>query len=490
MTARHMLPILAAAPQEAPVSDFEYKRDGKNVTLTQYTGNTSELVIPEKIDKLTVTELGENLFKGNTDLTRVSIPDTVTKIGKTAFESCSNLGSVKMSKSIETIGQGCFSGCRRLKEISFPKRIQTRGWAAFLGSDSLDTLITDDGAQLLRIGADAREYTVHASVQEIAPSAFHFNNRIERVAFEKGTIRICDVAFRGCRNLESVTLPQTLENIQDGVFSQCLSLTEVVFTGGCPKTGQDLFKESPNVTVYYNPSASGWKPDSDGKWAKYGVPLRPLDKAKLAALKLPPAKPAAPAPAVAAAPSHLVPAAAFTSPPPGIQPPANGMPAAEFDALYAEKLPQFPPALQKLRAIFTNETAKIDLDRVRGHAAALEDYAVNLDKLPVLFAQRADLDGVKAADAAKELAYKGEVPAGGIRPELAALSATYARRCAAADAKAADAVVALTSKYTNALNASLRDLLLKKDIQTAELYKLEIDAADRARHAAQTGKSN
>ena len=172
------------------------------------------------------------------------------------------------------------------------------------------------------------------------------------------------------------------------------------------------------------------------------MPLRPLDKARLVALKQPPA----------AAPQSSI---------------ANPMPAAEFDALYAEKLPQFPPALQKLRAIFTNETARIDLDRVRGHAAALEDYAANLGKLPALFAQRADLDGVKAADAAKELTYKGEVAPGGIRPELAALSATYAKRCAAADAKAADAVVALVGKYTNALNASLRDLLMKKDIQTA-----------------------
>ena len=43
----------------------------------------------------------------------------------------------------------------------------------------------------------------------------------------------------------------------------------------------------------------------------------------------------------------------------------------------------------------------------------------------------------------------------------------------------------LVGKYINALNANVRDLLMKKDIPTAELYKLEADAADRARHAAQ-----
>ena len=40
----------------------------------------------------------------------------------------------------------------------------------------------------------------------------------------------------------------------------------------------------------------------------------------------------------------------------------------------------------------------------------------------------------------------------------------------------------------NALNANLRDLLLKNDLQTAEFYKLEVDAAGRVRSASQTGQ--
>ena len=496
MTARRMLPILAAvalaawgalaAPAEAPATDFEYKRNGKNITLAKYKGSASELVIPEKIDKFPVTELGENLFKGNTDLVRVSIPDTVMWLGHVVFQACSNLESVKMSKNIKGIGYGCFERCGNLKEISFPKRISVGGGGAFCACHSLDTLITGDGTQLLRIGAGVREYTVPAPIQEIAPSAFQ-NTPIECVVFQKGTTHILERAFKGCKNLESVTLPQTLEFIRYQAFCDCLSLTNVTFMGDCPKTEKDLFLDSPDVTVYYDPSARGWKPDRDGRWAEHGVPLVPLDKPKGGQSARPlkpllPQQPAAPAPAVAEAAPAPVAAA--------IQPPANTMPATAFAALYAEKFPQFPPALLKLRVIFTNETAKIDLDRVRGHAAALGDYAASLDKLTPVFVQKADLDGVKAVDAAKELTFRGEVDTSGTCPEIAALAATYAKRCAAANAKAADAVVALTGKYTKALTASLRELLQKKDLPTAELYKLEIDAADRARYAAQTGKRN
>ena len=484
MSTGYTMPILAAAlvswnalaaPTEAPASDFEYTRDGKNVTLTKYTGNASELVIPEKIDKYPVTELGEKLFEKNTSLVRVSIPDTVTKIERSAFAGCSSLESVKMSKNIEKVGVFSFMHCKELKDMSFPKKIETGSWA-FVGCDSLGTLITDDETMLVRIGGDVHEYTVPASIREVATSAFQAS-RIERVVFEEGTTLIHELTFERCSRMISVVLPQTLEVVRSRVFSRCDALTEVIFMGNSPKTDYDQFKDSPNVTVYYNPTAKGWKPDANGKWAKYDVPLLPLDKARLAALKLPPAKPAA---APAPTPS-VVPAA------PTPQPATDPAAAAAFDALYAEKLPQFPPALQKLHGIFTNETTKIDLDRVRGHAAALEEYATKVDKLPAFFAQKVDLEGVKAAKAAKELTFRGEVDTSDVRPELAALAAAYAKRCAASDAKAADAMTVLTGKYISALNATQRDLLLKSDLQTAEFYKLEADAADRARVAAQAG---
>ena len=499
MPSRFMLPILSAAlvswsalaaPQEAPASDFEYKiKDGK-ATLTKYKGDASELVIPEKIDNTPVTKLGNESFRKNAALVRVTIPDTVTAVDNQAFSSCANLESVKMSKNITFIDYACFAACRKLKEIAIPKGLYL-GDVVFCGCDSLDTLITGDGTHLIRIGADVREYTVPSSIRFIQISAFQ-DSQIERVVFEEGPFKAARYAFKGCKNLTSVTFPKTLKEIEKEGLAYCPSLTNVIFMGDCPRNSDDLFKDSPDVTVYYNPSAKGWKPDSDGKWAAHGVPLRPLDKSKggqnARPLKSLTAQQEAPKPAAAPAPAVAEAAPAPTAAAP--KPPENTMPAAEFDALYAEKSPLFPPALQKLHGIFTNETTKIDLDRVRGHAAALGDYAANLDKLPSLFAKKADVEGVKAAKAAKELVYRGEVDTSGARPEIAALTATYAKRCAVSDAKAADALAALVGKYINVLNANVRDLLEKNDIQTAELYKLEADAADRVRYAAQTGEKS
>jgi formylglycine-generating enzyme required for sulfatase activity len=167
-------------------------------------------------------------------------------------------------------------------------------------------------------------------------------------------------------------------------------------------------------------------------------------------------------------------------------PPANTMPTDVFDALYAEKFADFPPALKKLHATYTNEVSKLENARTFGYAAALEEYSAGLARLPAVFAQKADVEGVRAVQAAKEKTYGGDIDTESDKPELVALAAAYTKRRAAADAKADDALVTLIGKYINALNANVRDFLQKNDLATAELYKLEADAADRTRHATQT----
>ncbi|MDR2849663.1 MAG: hypothetical protein LBW77_03860 [Verrucomicrobiota bacterium] len=168
-------------------------------------------------------------------------------------------------------------------------------------------------------------------------------------------------------------------------------------------------------------------------------------------------------------------------------PPANTLPEAEFNRLYAERSAKFPAALAKLHAVYTNEVTKLDNERVRASAAALEEYAAGVDRVAAVYAKKADVAGAKAAQAAKEMTYKGGVDTAARQPELAALAATYVKQCETADTRRDGALLALTGQYINALTASVRDLLQKKDIKTAELYRLEIDLAERARYAVQAG---
>ena len=63
--------------------------------LVSYAGSASSLVIPETVEGMTVTEIGEEAFMDNKSLLSIDLPDTITVIRARAFKNCSNLSEMK-----------------------------------------------------------------------------------------------------------------------------------------------------------------------------------------------------------------------------------------------------------------------------------------------------------------------------------------------------------------------------------------------------------
>lgn len=94
--------------------DYTYRKleDG-SLEITKYDGNDTELVIPEKLDGIIVTKIGEHAFSNCKILTGVIIPESVVSIGAGAFSGCNNLVKIAIPESVASIEADAFMDCSK-----------------------------------------------------------------------------------------------------------------------------------------------------------------------------------------------------------------------------------------------------------------------------------------------------------------------------------------------------------------------------------------
>ena len=176
-----------------------------------------------------VTSIGRNAFWGCTGLTRITIPDSVTSIGERAFDGCTGLTSVTIPDSVTSIGSDAFSWCTGLTSITIPDSVTRIGNDAFYGCNNLqDIYITDIAAwcnisgldNLMLFGSNNKNLYIN---NELATSIIIPNGN--------GVKAIPSHAFRGCTELTSITIPDSVTSIGYNAFRNCTGLTSIKFNG-------------------------------------------------------------------------------------------------------------------------------------------------------------------------------------------------------------------------------------------------------------------
>ena len=100
-----------------------------------------EIIIPEKIQGLPVTKIGDNALFNCSSLKNVVIPDHVTEIGSCAFFCCSALESVIIPDCVTKIGNNAFSDCSALRSVTLPAHITDIRFNLFYGCHSLQSVL-------------------------------------------------------------------------------------------------------------------------------------------------------------------------------------------------------------------------------------------------------------------------------------------------------------------------------------------------------------
>ena len=209
-----------------PESDFTLDESG---LLTAYTGNSPYVVIPETVNGVRVTGIGEGVFSQATQTVWiVEVPEGLEELGKGAFKG-SKVVSVKLPDSLKVISEEAF--------YQFEGKLT--GWPA--------------------------------SLEEIGDSAFAFSNlNDEELVLPEGLKRIGVSAFADAR-VYSAYYPSTLESIGAHAFDSTTYtgyLSYLNFASeALPEIGEDAFASETavlqDVDMPWNSSRENWEKARD-----------------------------------------------------------------------------------------------------------------------------------------------------------------------------------------------------------------------------------
>lgn len=116
------------------------------LSVTKCTApDSTELILPEKINGFTVTEIADRAFY-EASLETLSLPDSLQRIGDSAFACCFGLtGDIVLPESVVEIGDTAFSACDNIQSIAIPAGVTSIGAWAFPSSEQF-TLIVEQGS--------------------------------------------------------------------------------------------------------------------------------------------------------------------------------------------------------------------------------------------------------------------------------------------------------------------------------------------------------
>lgn len=182
---------------------FEYEEIDGNITIIKYIGfdDLDIVVIPDSINGLLVTSVGERAFENCKGIKEVILPKSVNFIGRRAFAR-SGLTKINLL-NVRKIEYEAFASTY-LNEITIPKCMKYIAAGAFSGCIWLERIF------------------ISGILLEIGNGAFKFcgKTRGMKVDIPNGLIKILPEAFWGVHNLK-IRIPDSVELIGgEGVFNK------------------------------------------------------------------------------------------------------------------------------------------------------------------------------------------------------------------------------------------------------------------------------
>lgn len=280
--------------------DAEFRDHSKktlyNLQNHQLVLGTSE--IPNDED---ITRLSNNSFYGRNALTYLNVNEHIEEVGYNVIGGCSNLTRISVDKLnkkfdsrencnaiIETNSSTLVAGCVNtiipndiikirsqsfvdtyITGINIPTSVKSIEQRAYVGNTMINNVsvsvnnntydsrnnsktIMETATDKLILACNAS--VIPASTKAIGGYAFE-NTTFETLNIPEGVTTIEDYAFANMKNLKSITLPSTIQNIGKNIFDNCDNLETIVVAADNPvydsrDNSNAIIEKSTNKIVY------------------------------------------------------------------------------------------------------------------------------------------------------------------------------------------------------------------------------------------------
>ena len=264
---------------------LSYINQEKEYKISKYTGLDKEILLPEKIDNISVTTIGNEAFEDAPNLKVVKIQNNITSIENGAFDNCNQLFiCVEADFAPDSWGdwnKNNFPVVWAFKTIVvddyfdyaiFQEEVYITAYKGLA-----ETVIVPDFIEnypvvsLTSAFADKtflKNILLPEEIKEISSSMFSGCTSLQMVEIPSHITIIGDYAFKDCSSIESITIPSSVTSIGSYAFSGCRSLTTVTFgeNSQLESIGSYAFYDCSSLTSITIPSSV----TSIGSYAFYG----------------------------------------------------------------------------------------------------------------------------------------------------------------------------------------------------------------------------
>ncbi|MDB1651758.1 leucine-rich repeat domain-containing protein [Enterococcus faecalis] len=181
--------------EENSIFKFDETTGSVEGFIDGYSHDSSELIIPQKINGVLVRNISPEAFFNET-FTDVILPEGLENIGNLAFYK-SNVTDLNIPDSVREIGSGAFQ-CSEIKTLDLGNGVVNIMYGAFYKSNVTDLKIPD-------------------TVREIGISSF---GKIKKLTLGNGVEFIGEKAFYGLETADDLIIPDSVRVICANAFGK------------------------------------------------------------------------------------------------------------------------------------------------------------------------------------------------------------------------------------------------------------------------------